>query len=315
MKTKNNIQISVIVPVYNAENTIRRLLDSLQAQTMSSFEVIMVDDGSTDNSATICDEYAHQDSRFRVIHQSNAGVAMARKKGIESAYGIYSIHADADDWVESTMLEELYAKAYETDADIVICDYYDTSFDGVDSYHKMHLSSYNPNDVLYDITQGYCFGGLWHKLLKTDLYKKYNARFYPGINYSEDVLILAQILRHKEVKISYLNSAYYHYIHNNSSITHLASLNTYNGLKMYLAKITEILPSDNGRFDQFKETLPIASFLMGFMNRLISDKEARKEYKRLRSILWRDSKSLQWRLGYAMIELNIMSLAHKLIRF
>lgn len=315
VNSPKEIIISVIIPIFNAEKYLCRMLDSIQAQTFQNFEVIMVDDGSTDSSSVICDGYAKSDSRFKAIHQSNAGVAMARKKGIENACGEYSIHADADDWVEPTMLEDLYEKAKEEDADIVICDFFDTIDQGIDKYHKINLSSHNPLDVLYDITQGCCFGGLWHKLLKLELYRKYNASFYYGINYSEDVLILAQILRHKEVKISYLNSAYYHYVHNKNSITHYASQNTYNGLKLYLAKIAEILPSDKGRFDDFKKTLPIASFQMGFMNKLVSDKESRKEYKRLRSILWHDSKSLRWRLGYIMIELNIMSVARKLIKF
>ena len=311
----DNIKISIIIPIYNAEKTIKRMLDSLQVQTMPDFEVIMVDDGSTDSSSVICDEYARKDSRFKVIHQINTGVALARKKGIEAACGEYSIHADADDWVEPTMLSELYNGACKANADIVICDYYDTSTKGIDSYHKIHLSSYSPLDVLYDITQGYCFGALWHKLLKLDLYKKYKVQFFAGINYSEDVLILAQILQHEEIKIAYLNSAYYHYIHNENSITHCVSLNTYHGLKMYLKKIAEILPSDNGRFDKFKITLPIASFQMGFMNYLVSDKESRKEYKRLRSIIWNNSNSLRWKLGYLMIEINLMFLAHKLIKF
>lgn len=146
-------------------------------------------------------------------------------------------------------------------------------------------------------------------------YKKYNARFFAGINYSEDVLILAQILKHEEVKVAYLDKAYYHYIKNEDSITHYVSQKTYNGLKMYLQKIKEILPSDNGRFDAFKRTLPIAVFQMGFMNYLISDEEARKEYLRIRTIVWENSKSLRWKLGYLMIDLNMMTLAHKLIKF
>lgn len=311
----NTIKISVIVPVYNAEKSVRRMLDSLLAQTMVDFEVIMVDDGSNDGSSVICDDYAVKDTRFKVIHQQNAGVAMARKAGIDAAQGEYSIHADADDWVEPTMLNELYNKAINTVADMVICDYYDTSANGIDCYHRQCLTSDKSLDILYDITQGRCFGGLWHKLIRTSLYKKYNVRFFAGINYSEDVLILAQILKHEEVKVTYLYKAYYHYIKNEDSITRYASQKTYSGLKMYLQKIEEILPFDNGRFDAFKRTLPIAVFLMGFMNYLISDEEARKEYLRIRAIVWENSKSLRWKLGYLMIDLNMMTLAHKLIKF
>mgnify|MGYP001347304787 FL=1 len=119
-RAQNNIKVSIIVPIYNAEKTIKCMLDSLQAQTMSSFEVIIIDDGSTDNSPNICDEYVKKDSRFRVIHQPNAGVAMSRQIGINNAHGEYSIHADADDWIEPTMLEEMYNQAKKENADIVL---------------------------------------------------------------------------------------------------------------------------------------------------------------------------------------------------
>ena len=118
-----NPKISVIVPVYKAEHYLARCVDTLLAQTFDDFEVILVDDGSPDNSGAICDEYALKDKRVRVIHQPNAGVSMARQKGLDNARGEYVIHADPDDWVEPDMLKELYAKAKEEDADMVICDF------------------------------------------------------------------------------------------------------------------------------------------------------------------------------------------------
>ena len=92
-KTHNNIKISVILPIYNAEKTIKHMLDCLRVQTMPDFEVIMIDDGSTDSSSVICDEYAKKDSRFKAIHQLNAGVSAARQTGLENAQGGYIIHA------------------------------------------------------------------------------------------------------------------------------------------------------------------------------------------------------------------------------
>ena len=112
--------ISIIVPVYNAEDTIRNCLDSILAQTLFDFEVILIDDGSPDYCGRICDEYAKKDIRFKVIHKSNEGVSAARQVGIDNAQGEYTIHVDPDDRIEPSMLEELYAKAKETDADIVI---------------------------------------------------------------------------------------------------------------------------------------------------------------------------------------------------
>lgn len=104
------MSVSVIVPVFNTERFIRQCLDSIRQQTYGEFEVIVVDDGSTDRSGAICDEYAQEDTRFKVIHQSNGGVSVARQTGIDAAIGDYTIHIDPDDWVDPTMLEELFIK-------------------------------------------------------------------------------------------------------------------------------------------------------------------------------------------------------------
>lgn len=117
-------KVSVIVAVYNVAPFLSKCIASLKAQTLKDFEVILVDDGSTDNSGKICDAYARGDNRFKVFHKANGGVASARELGVEKASGLYMIHADPDDWVEPTMLEELYNRATETDADVIICDFY-----------------------------------------------------------------------------------------------------------------------------------------------------------------------------------------------
>lgn len=117
-------KVSIIVPVYKAENYLHRCVDSILAQTFTDWELLLVDDGSPDRSGEICDEYASKDARIRVFHKENGGVSSARQKGLDEAVGEYTIHADPDDWVEPMMLEELYKRAKEDDADMVICDYY-----------------------------------------------------------------------------------------------------------------------------------------------------------------------------------------------
>lgn len=96
--------ISVIVPVYQAESFLFRCLDSIIFQTFTDYEVILVDDGSKDNSGRICDLYVEKDNRFHVIHKENEGVSIARQTGLDSALGKYVIHADPDDWVEPDWL-------------------------------------------------------------------------------------------------------------------------------------------------------------------------------------------------------------------
>ena len=138
----NTPLVSVIVPVYKAEAYLHKCVDSLLAQTMTDFEVLLIDDGSPDRSGAICDEYAAKDSRIRVFHKENGGVASARQVGIENVRGEYTIHADPDDWVEPTMLEELYAKAKEDDADMVICDYY-INIKSRQKYHSQEIPIFN----------------------------------------------------------------------------------------------------------------------------------------------------------------------------
>lgn len=92
--------VSIVVPAFNAEKCLERCLHSIEVQTLTTFECIIVDDGSSDSTGMIADDFANKDSRFKVIHQKNSGVAAARQSGIDAATGIYTIQFDADDWVE-----------------------------------------------------------------------------------------------------------------------------------------------------------------------------------------------------------------------
>ena len=122
-------KVSVIIAVYNAEKFLSRAVDSVLNQTMTDFELLLINDGSKDKSGDICDQYAQQDSRIRVFHQENQGVAKARQVGTDNALGEYVIHCDADDWIESDELSSLYQKAQQESADMVICDYYQDTTD------------------------------------------------------------------------------------------------------------------------------------------------------------------------------------------
>ncbi|MEH7129309.1 glycosyltransferase family 2 protein, partial [Neobacillus drentensis] len=114
-------KISIIVPVYNVEKYIRRCLDSILAQTFSDFELLLIDDGSTDNSGTICDSYAKQDSRIKVIHMKNGGVSNARNKGISLAHGDYVMFCDSDDYVENNWCCQLYEAINHNRKTLPVC--------------------------------------------------------------------------------------------------------------------------------------------------------------------------------------------------
>ena len=118
-----NELISIIVPIYNVENYLRQCLDSIVSQTYQNFECLLINDGSSDNSADICREYIEKDSRFRYFEKENVGVSSARNLGIERSKGQYITFIDSDDWVDSEYLEVLYRALIEEKADIAISTY------------------------------------------------------------------------------------------------------------------------------------------------------------------------------------------------
>ena len=205
----NNPSISVIVPIYRAEETLLRCLDSLKAQTFKEFEVLMIDDGSPDCCGKMIDDYAQKDSRFKAFHKQNGGVSSARQFGIDHAQGLYTIHADPDDWVEPTMLEDLYQKAREENADMVICDFYENTYKG-QKYVKQQPSALDHQTIQKELFQQ-LHGSCCNKLVKRTCYSEGNVRFPEGISNCEDQYVITAILNN-DIRISYLSKAFYHYV-------------------------------------------------------------------------------------------------------
>ena len=115
---------SVIVPIFNIETYLKKCIESILDQSFSNFELILIDDGSTDGSSIICDKYALKDSRVKVIHKENNGLVSARKKGIENALGEYAICVDGDDWIDKSYLEKMYNIIQKYNPDIICCGYF-----------------------------------------------------------------------------------------------------------------------------------------------------------------------------------------------
>lgn len=212
--------ISIVMPVYKAEHYLNRSLNSILAQTFSDWEAILVDDGSPDGSGIILDEYAKKDSRFRVIHKKNGGVSSARQTGIDNAIGEFIIHIDPDDWVEPNMLDGLYNKIIEDNADMVICDYFE------EKRKRTRVSSQRPSaldtkSILLDLFSGQLHGSCWNKLVRKDVITANNISFPIELSLHEDLYFIVSLLL-KDIKVSYLNKAFYHYVidENVNSIAH-----------------------------------------------------------------------------------------------
>lgn len=209
--TGNSPAISVIVPIYNMEKLMRKCLDSILAQTFQDYECLLIDDGSKDGSPAICDEYAAKDPRFKAFHKPNGGLSDARNYGIERAQGDYTIFFDPDDWVDADCLTDMYAKAQETDADMVMCDlYYNDPYR--QSYSKQEPTSLNHNDVLKDLIVGKVYGFTVTKFLRRTLYQQYDLQYPVGMYGCEDQYTMCKLLKN-DIKIAYLPKAYYHYMH------------------------------------------------------------------------------------------------------
>lgn len=214
------IKISVIVPVYNTSKYLKKCLDSILFQSLKEIEIIVVNDGSTDDSLRILKEYQNKDSRIKIINQKNMGLSGARNSGIKLAQGEYILHIDSDDWIEQDYLKDMYELAEKEEADIVISDFY---------------IDYNGEKVNYLIDQGknriinkeqclkYIFylkgyPAVWNKLFKRKLYTDNRIEHPININLGEDLGTTPKLIYFSN-KIVKLNKAYIHYMQNATSIT------------------------------------------------------------------------------------------------
>lgn len=182
------IMVSVIVPIFNREKLLRRCVDSIVAQTYDDIEIILVDDGSTDTSGRICDEYALIDSRIIVIHQKNMGSSLSRIHAIGLAHGEYVLFVDSDDWIEHDMVACLLAKAQADDVDIVWCNFF---FHLPEQRIFCTPIEYNPAVMLDAIFSGKNYAFIWNKLYRTELWHNLEPS---NIDYVEDMFYTTQIL-------------------------------------------------------------------------------------------------------------------------
>lgn len=202
------INVSIIMPVYNAEKVLHRSINSIISQTYKCWELILINDGSTDNSGYICDEFSRKDDRIKVIHKINEGVAVARQIGNEKASGDFIIHHDADDWVDSDMLEKMvYAIG---DNDVLITDFYKNN-DLNEVVVKQEPTNCSDNIELLNDLFSKLHGNCWSKLVRKSFIEHYNIRFFKGINYCEDLLFWIQAFSINNIKVKYLSTPFYHY--------------------------------------------------------------------------------------------------------
>lgn len=199
--------VSVIVPIFNAEKYLSRCIDSILSQTFKNFELILVNDGSTDNSLEICKKYKNQDNRIRLISGANCGSSIARNMGLDLAKGEYVIHMDSDDWAEKNMLSKLYYLAKQKDADICACGF--VFDDGMGkTTKKIYPYIEEKHKDIYRLNSLY--SSVWNKLVKKELYILNNIRFVPGVTMMDDWVVTTR-LRYFSKKTVIIKECLYHY--------------------------------------------------------------------------------------------------------
>lgn len=212
--------VSIVVPVYNAQDYIVECLDSIANQSMKDFEVLLIDDGSTDRSGEICDDYAKKDSRFRVFHKSNQGVSAARNTGIRHSGGKYIAFVDADDYLAPDAYERMTRNAEETKASQAVCSFYYVC-DGVLTEKRTYFeNTILEKDQVEEINRAMAFSGgsdertallssPCNKLYLRKIIAEHEILFEEGINYGEDLLFNIYFYRFAE-KVSFLDSSLYY---------------------------------------------------------------------------------------------------------
>ena len=195
--------VSIIVPVYNAEHTIGRCIESILNQEYTDFELLLVDDGSTDTSGAVCDGYAAVDSRVQVIHKENTGVSASRNLALDRARGTYLQFLDSDDWITSDATSSLVRAMESGPCDLVISDFYrvvgervsqkgDIDEDGIMTREEFaaHMME-DPADFYY--------GVLWNKLYRRAIVEAHHLRMDPEISWCEDFMFNLEYIRYAEV--------------------------------------------------------------------------------------------------------------------
>lgn len=218
----NNELISIIVPVYNMEKYLERCVNSILAQTYDKIEIILVDDGSTDDSAQMCDEYAQKDTRIKVVHKKNGGLSDARNAGLDVASGGFIGYVDSDDWIEPDMYERMHTACVSNNAQIAVCRYMCEN-EGADTDKGQEKNESDESDEIVKLSRDellriyicghdkyVIYNSVWSKLFRRDIVE--GVLFPKGRN-SEDIMYTTRAFCGID-KAVYIDRSLYHYVLN-----------------------------------------------------------------------------------------------------
>lgn len=244
--------VSVIVPIYNTEEFLPRCLNSILNQSYANMEIILVNDGSTDNSMAVCERYAAKDGRIRIISQQNQGIIAAKKAGIRICQGIYVMFVDSDDWIEKDMLQAMMAKMLERTCSLVCTNaYVDMPDRTIEKRNAIPVGRYKTGEIVRDLffykdTDNY--GILPYsvaKLYPRDMLKGVMENITNDIHYAEDKAIVFSFV-FQNIEICFTDDIYYHYCIRDGSACQSENQN-------YLVELTAFYKYAKKLFDRHEE--------------------------------------------------------------
>ena len=216
---KNDL-ISIIIPIFNTEKYLSKTINSILSQSYKNIEVILVDDGSDDNSLSICKEYAKKDNRIVVIHNENSGVSKTRNIGLEQAKGDFISFVDSDDYIEKNMIEELYNLHLKTNSDITMCSIIRENQNGKEFEKIIYPNkTISQKKIIENTINDNIRDYLWNKLYKKDLFDEIE---FPKGKIYEDVLTLYRLYS-KANHLTSTDDVLYHYVNRENSIVNSSS--------------------------------------------------------------------------------------------
>ncbi len=315
--------ISIIVPIYNVEKYLDRCITSLRNQTLKNIEIILVDDGSLDNCPDLCDKYAQQDNRIKVIHQKNKGLGLARNAGLDIAQGKYIAFVDSDDYVSIKMYEQLYNESLKQDFDIIYCGVNSQKSNGkiVQEHVTNRIITDNNiidllgNMIACDVTIRQERSepmSVWHCIYKKEIIDTHNIRFMSEREIlSEDIIFDIQLLPHCK-KIRFIPQALYNYCYNNTSLSKTFQKNKLMRNYALLEKCLYLLKKENLSFLEVRVLRLFIGYNRSFLKSILFSNISYKEKKSLCFELYNNK---GWGIIFQRYPIYQMSIFHRIILF
>lgn len=288
-------KISVIVPMYNAEKSVKKCIDSIVKQTYSNLEIILVNDGSKDKTEEICNNFVKKDKRIKYFYKENSGVSETRNYGLNNASGDFIAFVDADDYLEKNMYETMLNMM--DDADVIICDYFniiDNKKNNIDEKFEDYCTFDSLEELIKSVDNkkvSRYINSPWNKLIKNELVNSKNIRFDSKISLGEDLIFNIQYMKSAK-KIKIINKKLYNYIISNDGLG-LKKRNIEEYMNNSIELINELIENSANSDSLLNIAL---NELSNVINRLANEYEKKNIYILLKTLKYDQIHNLNYKL-------------------